>query len=74
MPHMDGFEATRIIRESDLEHRIPIVALTASVTHEDRRMCVEAGMDDFLGKPIIVEDLRTMVDKWTANAAKQTPH
>jgi CheY-like chemotaxis protein len=34
-------------------------------------MCVEAGMDDFLGKPIIVEDLRTMVEKWTAGAAKE---
>jgi PAS domain S-box-containing protein len=66
MPHMDGFEATRIIRESrSHRHRVPIVALTASVTNEDRQRCFDAGMDDFLGKPIIVDELETMVGKWT---------
>jgi PAS domain S-box-containing protein len=67
MPHMDGFEATRIMRESQAgPRRIPIVALTASVTARDREECLMAGMDDFLGKPLEVEQLHAMVDKWRA--------
>jgi two-component system, sensor histidine kinase and response regulator len=67
MPHMDGFEATRMIRESQSHRqRVPIVALTASVTSEDRQRCFDAGMDDFLGKPIIVDELESMVGKWTS--------
>jgi PAS domain S-box-containing protein len=74
MPHMDGFEATRIIRENQQERpRTPIVALTASVTSEDRRMCFEAGMDDFLGKPIVIDELNFIVCKWTAVTSPLQP-
>jgi two-component system sensor histidine kinase/response regulator len=67
MPDMDGFEATRIMRQSQAgPRRIPIVALTASVTARDREECLMAGMDDFLGKPLEVEQLHGMVDKWRA--------
>jgi CheY-like chemotaxis protein len=67
MPDMDGFEATRIMRQSQAgPRRIPIVALTASVTARDREECLMAGMDDFLGKPLEVEQLHAMVDKWRA--------
>jgi signal transduction histidine kinase/CheY-like chemotaxis protein len=54
MPEMDGFEACRQVRAFEREHnlpRVPIVALTANVSREDREMCREAGMDSFLGKP-----------------------
>ena len=67
MPHMDGFEATRIMRQTQAgSRRIPIVALTASVTARDREECLIAGMDDFLGKPLEVERIHSMLDKWRA--------
>jgi PAS domain S-box-containing protein len=56
MPVMDGYEAATLIRELEREagdaRHVPIVALTASVMAEDRQRCAEAGMDDFLAKPI----------------------
>ena len=67
MPHMDGFEATRIMRQTQAgSRRVPIVALTASVTARDREECLIAGMDDFLGKPLEVERIHSMLDKWRA--------
>ena len=54
MPQMDGLEATRKIRESESRSggRIPVIALTAAASEEDEQRCREAGMDDFLTKPI----------------------
>jgi len=67
MPRVDGFEATRILRQSQAgARRLPIVALTASVTARDREECLIAGMDDFLGKPLEIEQLHAMVGKWRA--------
>jgi signal transduction histidine kinase/CheY-like chemotaxis protein/ligand-binding sensor domain-containing protein len=58
MPKMDGLEATRRLRNEELTDEQPyIVALTASVMEEDRERCQEAGMDDFLSKPVRQEDL-----------------
>jgi two-component system, sensor histidine kinase and response regulator len=66
MPEMDGLEATRTIRRQ--EHatgaHIPIVALTAHALQGDRERCVEAGMDDYISKPIKVEELLTTIEKW----------
>jgi len=62
MPHMDGFEATRVIREEEDDgRRVPIVALTASARDEDRDRCLEIGMDGFIAKPLSLEDLRAAV-------------
>jgi len=63
MPEMDGFEATRNIRslEKDGAGRIPIVAMTANVFKEDIERCIEAGMNDHLGKPIDIDDLFDML-------------
>lgn len=57
MPEMDGLEATRKIRELPNGKHIPIIALTASVMHEDRKACNEAGMDGFVKKPIVFNEL-----------------
>jgi signal transduction histidine kinase/CheY-like chemotaxis protein len=59
MPDMDGFEATRLIRAIDLPKakKIPIVAMTANVFREDIEKCMEAGMNDHIGKPIDFNEL-----------------
>jgi signal transduction histidine kinase/DNA-binding response OmpR family regulator len=59
MPEMDGFEATQIIRcaGNDTAH-VPIVAMTANALSGDRERCMEAGMDDYVAKPVHMEDLR----------------
>jgi len=58
MPDMDGLEATRAIhQEWQGERRPRIVAMTANVMKEDREACLAAGMDDYLSKPIRVEEL-----------------
>jgi len=56
MPEMDGLEATRRIRERG--DAVPIVAMTANATEEDRQRCLDAGMNDFVSKPMVADDLR----------------
>ena len=68
MPGADGPAATRIIRASG--DRTPIVALTANAFAEDRRACLEAGMDDHLVKPLEPEQLRAVLARWTNAAAR----
>ncbi len=63
MPGMDGPAATRLIRGAG--DRTPIVALTANAFAEDRRVCLEAGMDDHLIKPLEPEALRASLCRWT---------
>jgi CheY-like chemotaxis protein len=64
LPGMDGRQATIRIREQEVQQQrshVPIIALTA---HSDQERCLLAGMDDFLQKPALVEDVRRMLDKW----------
>jgi len=64
MPVMDGFQATRAIREEEGERRhVPIVAMTAHAMSGDRDMCLEAGMDDYLSKPVRPQELKDMLDR-----------
>ena len=65
MPRLDGYQAARQIRltEND-DERIPIVALTAHVTVEDRQKCLDAGMDDYMGKPYVMKNLEQLLFKW----------
>jgi PAS domain S-box-containing protein len=73
MPVLDGYEATMQIRRWETEHarpRLPIVALTASAFVDDRKRCLEAGMDDFLAKPIVIEKLMAMLGHWLASGSE----
>jgi signal transduction histidine kinase/ligand-binding sensor domain-containing protein/DNA-binding response OmpR family regulator len=63
MPHMDGLNATRIIREKGFKD-IPIIAMTAQTMKGDRERCLKAGMDDYIAKPIKREAVFSMVKKW----------
>jgi PAS domain S-box-containing protein len=67
MPEMDGFEATTIIRDPHSRvrnHKIPVIALTANAMQGDREKCFEAGMDDYLTKPVRPRDLADILDLW----------
>ena len=66
MPEMDGFTATRMIRlnEKDTDRRIPIIALTADAMVNSRDACLQAGMDDFVSKPITLAGLNKLFLKW----------
>ncbi|MCB2081097.1 MAG: response regulator, partial [Rickettsiales bacterium] len=66
MPEMDGYEATRRIRDKEAgtpRHNI-IVALTAHALKGDKERCLECGMDDYLSKPVKEEDLRRILKKY----------
>jgi CheY-like chemotaxis protein len=73
MPNLDGYEATARIRDCEGDQRhTPIVALTASAMPGERERCFEAGMDDFLAKPIQAAELQRVVDDWLKKE-KQIP-
>ena len=64
MPIMDGVTATKKIR--DLKHDTPIIALTANAFEEDKQKCFDAGMNDFLSKPVKISSIRNMILKYNA--------
>ncbi len=76
MPVMDGYAATRRIRQWEAENarpRRPIVALTADVFWDDRQRCLDAGMDDFLTKPILIDDLGAALERWLRTVPMTAP-
>lgn len=66
MPHMDGYEAVRLIRQQPAWRHLPIIAMTAHAISGERDKCFAAGMDDYLSKPIDPLGLANMLSKWTA--------
>ena len=75
MPEMDGLEATRRIRQAEADGRrrgrLPIVALTASTLEGDRQVCIEAGMDEFLAKPLKPEALQAVLARYAVAATPE---
>mgnify|MGYP003382071997 CR=1 FL=1 len=67
MPRMDGLEATRRIRQLPSGAVVPILAMTANAFAEDRRRCMDAGMDDFITKPVDPETLFSVILNWLSN-------
>jgi CheY-like chemotaxis protein len=70
MPELDGFEATAVIRDPAskvLNHRVPIIAMTANAMQGDREHCLDAGMDDYLAKPVKKDELAALLEKWGKN-------
>ncbi|QQS06674.1 MAG: response regulator [Fibrobacterota bacterium] len=75
MPELNGFDATRMIRSADsraLNPKIPIIALTANALDDDRDLCLEAGMDDYLAKPFAPEALNAVLTRWFSDSPTQT--
>jgi CheY-like chemotaxis protein/nitrogen-specific signal transduction histidine kinase/HPt (histidine-containing phosphotransfer) domain-containing protein len=76
MPEMGGLEATRFIRERqkqwsqfpNYKSPIVIIAMTANAMQGDREKCIAAGMDDYVAKPVRLEDIRAIVERWGAAA------
>jgi CheY-like chemotaxis protein len=81
MPIMDGYEASRRIRDLEKQGagldpgltRIPIVAMTAHAVSGIRDKCLEAGMDDYISKPLRRSDLMAMINKWTLSKTGPAP-
>lgn len=75
MPDLDGFETTRMIRDpanTVLNRQVPIIAVTAHVTAENRNRCHLAGMNDFIEKPISAQRLSEVIQKWCGTHKKQS--
>lgn len=75
MPEMDGIEATRQIRSLDStsqNHNTPIIAMTGNVMEEDRAVCLNAGMNDYITKPLQTAELSRVMKQWTLSNHEET--
>jgi CheY-like chemotaxis protein len=71
MPEMDGFEAARAIcKHWSSAEKPKIIAITAYALQGDREKCLDAGMDDYISKPVKLEDLRTIIQSYSCNWGK----
>jgi len=74
MPEMDGLEATReIVSKIDKDERPLIIAMTANAMDGDKEMCLEAGMDDYISKPISVKEVQNKLERWSSSRCGKKP-
>ena len=73
MPVMDGVEATRILRSDSRFERLPIIAMTANAMASDRELCLDAGMNDHIAKPIDPDQLFGVLLRWIRSRRWQKP-
>jgi CheY-like chemotaxis protein/HPt (histidine-containing phosphotransfer) domain-containing protein len=76
MPVMDGYEATKMIRSKKQPgaiRNIPVIAMTAHAMAGDREKCIQAGMNDYIAKPVSVDNLNTVINKWLGKSIKEKP-
>lgn len=78
MPEMNGYEATAAIRELDNGRTVPIIALTAGTLKSERERCLEAGMNDYITKPVVRDTIERVLNQWLLNrdpaqSVAQTP-
>jgi CheY-like chemotaxis protein len=64
MPEMDGYETMRKLRGNPKYANLPIIALTAKAMKEDREKCIEAGASDYIVKPVITDQLLSLIRVW----------
>jgi CheY-like chemotaxis protein len=69
MPELDGLEATRRLRQGP-NRDIPVIALTANAMDEDRKRCLDAGMDDYLPKPLDPDLFEAAIERWSGGLQK----
>lgn len=71
MPEKNGYEAARAIRELERGTYVPIIALTAGTAIGERERCLDAGMDDYLSKPVVQDSILKMIEKWLPARARK---
>lgn len=71
MPGVDGYEATRLLRQNPQTASIPVVAMTANAMKGDREICLAAGMDDYVSKPVRLDRLREVLSRYLPAAPAQ---
>jgi CheY-like chemotaxis protein len=73
MPVMNGHQATKLIREKEQGqgHRVPVIGVTAHALESDRELCLDAGMDDYMSKPISPELLEDKIRQWLGRSELQ---
>jgi tubulin-specific chaperone A len=67
MPVMDGYESTRLIRQTDNGQKLPIIALTAKAMQDDREKCIKAGANEYMPKPVNIDKLTSLLRVWLYN-------
>ena len=74
MPRLDGYAATRPSARARPAARVPIIAMTAAAVEGERERCLAAGMDDFLTKPVDVDQLSATLERWLSRRPRAPSH